>query len=113
MRPRIKLIYDRDCPNVEAARKVLEKALSLAHLPAEWQEWERSHPQSPEYVRGHGSPTILINGQDVDSAPSCSGSACRIYASAGGQLQGVPPVDAIYEAVMQSLRDHESTTMDV
>ena len=106
----VELVYDSDCPNVEATRGRLQRALQEAGLPgASWREWNRASVESPVYVRTHGSPTILVNGQDVASAPSADqGDCCRIYAEEDGQLVGVPPTEAIISALRKA-RAREKT----
>ncbi len=97
---RVELIYDRDCPNVEAARAVLLRAFVETGVPASWAEWDRQAPESPERVRGYGSPTILVNGHDVaGAAPGSGADCCRVYDHGAGQLQGVPPVERIAKAL--------------
>jgi hypothetical protein len=96
----VELIYDADCLNVARAREQLLKALAAVKLPARWTEWNRSDPVSPGYVQHYGSPTILINGQDVAGvAPGEDASSCRIYQHAGGKITGVPTVEEITAAL--------------
>ena len=99
---RIELIFDRDCPNVSKARANLLQAFAEAKQPARWVEWDQSDPESPPYVRSYGSPTVLVDGEDVAGAePSDNVSCCRLYASPSGEMQGMPSVAAIVSA-MQS-----------
>ncbi len=96
----VELIYDLSCPNVEATRAALLRAFAKLDRPPHWTEWERSAPDSPAYARTYGSPTILVDGQDiVQDKPS--GESCRVYAGASGTLGGVPPLDKIVEALIQ------------
>jgi hypothetical protein len=96
----IELIYDRDCPNVEAARAVLREALDKAGLDAEWTEWDREDAASPEYARLFGSPTILVAGEDVSGQDTESdANCCRVYSGSDGGLQGVPEVGAVLAAL--------------
>lgn len=98
--PRIELIYDVDCPNVPEARSQLARAFALLGEPPHWQEWRSDDPKLPRHVRGFGSPTILVDGQDVAvGAGKIDGTAgCRIYATAQG-LCGVPSVEEIAAAL--------------
>lgn len=97
---KVELIYDHDCPNVSAGRAQLERAFARAGIAPKWREWERSAPESPGYVRGYGSPTILVNGKDVEGIhPSDGGSSCRIYRGASGKLQAAPSVETIAAAL--------------
>ncbi len=96
----VELIYDRDCPNVSKTRANLLRAFTEAKQPARWVEWDQSDPESPPYVRGYGSPTVLVGGEDVAGAePSDNVSCCRLYASQSGEMRGEPSVAAIVSAM--------------
>ena len=93
----IELIYEKTCPNIEAARLQLLRAFATAGITPHWQEWEVSTPEAPAHVHGYGSPTILVNGQDV-SGDMTKGDdyCCRVY-SHGENDKGVPAVaDIVY-----------------
>lgn len=98
--PKVELIYDAACPNVEAARQQLRRAFQeLGQSPA-WQEWDRGALSSPAHVRQYGSPTILVDGKDVTGAsPSDGADSCRVYRSEHDGLQGVPPIETITSAL--------------
>ena len=99
----VELIYDADCPNVAAARSQLLEAFAMTGFSARWKEWERSAPDSPEYVRSFGSPTILVDGKDIAGvSPSAGTRACRVYSGNGGTLQSAPPLDLIRTALLES-----------
>jgi len=92
---RVELIYDRDCPNVAQARAELLRAFAQAAIPAQWQEWERSMPESPAYVQQYGSPTVLVEGEDVIPMEGpAEGGCCRLYADDSG-TRGAPPANEI------------------
>ena len=100
---RVELIYDADCPNVAAARSLLIKAFTQTGVSARWREWERGAPDSPEYARRYGSPTILVNERDVGGdAPGTGNAACRIYSNGDGTLSRTPPLEAICAALMSA-----------
>ncbi len=97
---RIELVIDRDCPNVQAARDVLSQALSAAGYASEWTEWDRGAAQSPAYVRSYGSPTILVDRQDVSGNGSESdANCCRVYRDPDGGFRGVPSRESILKAL--------------
>lgn len=99
----VELIFDIDCPNVKDARAQLLQAFANAKLPPDWKEWNRADPESPSYVRSYGSPTILVNGQDVAGAPPSTGAnCCRIYLDKNGQFRGVPSVEEIASALLKA-----------
>lgn len=101
MSHRVELVTDKDCPNVDAARKQLRRALEDAGLRPEWEEWDRESPEAPDHVRQYGSPTILVAGRDVagegtQSAANC----CRVYQTDEG-VRGVPSVEMIVAALRE------------
>jgi len=103
---KIELIYARDCPNVNAARANLVRALSATRLPVRWTEWDRLSPETPSYVRGFGSPTVLVDGRDVGgiSETEAAGACCRIYRSSKSGLTGAPSTDLIARALLHRQR---------
>ena len=102
---RIEMIYDLDCPNVAETRAQLLRAFARVGLPARWREWDRSDPTSPDYVRAYGSPTVLVNGEDVAGEPPAGGSpCCRVYADGSGKLRGTPTVEQIAAALEAARR---------
>lgn len=97
----VELIYDADCPNVAAVRSLLIRAFTRTGVSARWREWDRGSPDSPEYVRGYGSPTILVNGKDiVGVAPDAGTRACRVYSDEHGGLSRTPPLEAVCAALL-------------
>lgn len=105
---KVELIYDGDCPNIKGSRAQLFRAFIQAGVNPHWKEWDRASPESPDYVKAHGSPTILVNGIDVigkaeEDGAAAAASSCRIYNSLGnGKASGVPPLDAITSALVQA-----------
>jgi len=97
---RVELIYDRDCPNVQRARRALLEGFNLAGLQPSWTEWDRMSPDSPAYARTYGSPTILVDGRDVGgAAPGDGGSSCRLYRNGSGAFKGAPSVNQVAQAL--------------
>lgn len=102
--PKLELIYDPDCPNVEPAREQLRRACAEAGVPAQWQEWDRSAAESPAYVQPYGSPTILVDGADVVPGAAMDGQAsCRVYRDADGGIVPAPSTEVIVHALRESL----------
>src|SRR5262249_32081546 len=95
----IELIYDIDCPNVGEARSQLRRALEAAHLPARWKEWIRGESANPPHVAKYGSPTILVDGEDVAATDVADGCTCRLYLDDQGTLRRVPALQAIVAAL--------------
>jgi mercuric ion transport protein len=78
MKDRVERAYDVGCPNVNGAREALLQACAHAGVAASWVQWDRQSPESPGHIRGYGSPTILVHGQDgADAAPGYGEDSCR------------------------------------
>jgi hypothetical protein len=86
---KIQLLYFEGCPNLEPARVALRSAMEVESIAAPIEEIDVGAPAAPVWARGWGSPTILIDGQEVTGAERGTGSSCRVYAG------GAPAVDAI------------------
>ena len=79
----IQLIYSPDCPNVSAARDVLNQALSRFPDPPPVTAVDVTDPRCPAQLRAWGSPTILVDGADVAGSAGPGeevvGPCCRVY----------------------------------
>lgn len=96
----VELIYDVDCPNVDAARALLRDAMRDAGLEPEWVEWDREDPGSPSHARLYGSPTVLVGGRDVSGeGGEADANCCRVYTTADGSLRGVPTRESVLSAL--------------
>jgi hypothetical protein len=89
----VELLYFPGCPNVAVAREQLARAFAAIGLAPGWTEVDISAESAPEHTRGHGSPTILIDRDEVTGVAPVNGSSCRVYA--GSDLPGAPPLDVI------------------
>lgn len=97
--PNIEFIYEQSCPNIADARAQLRLALEQAGLPAHWQEWEHNDPNCPDYARRYGSPSILVDSEDVAAEPPSDAPSCRIYTNNQGRNRGVPDAALIRAAL--------------
>lgn len=97
----VELIYDSDCPNVAEARKLLSRAFTLAGHSPKWSEFDRQAADSPPYAKDYGSPTILVNGQDVAENANNNAACCRLYSHPQG-TSGIPQLEQVVAALKQS-----------
>ncbi|HKK04601.1 MAG TPA: MerC family mercury resistance protein [Gammaproteobacteria bacterium] len=97
--PQVELVYEQGCPNIAAAREQLLRAFDAAGLTPRWSEWDVAEPDAPERVRGYGSPTILIDGDDVAPETANEASCCRVYADSEASNKGVPPLARVVSAL--------------
>jgi copper chaperone CopZ len=86
---KIQLLHFSGCPNVDATRAAVRDALAAEQLDITVEEIDVNAPDAPSWARGWGSPTVLVDGQDVLGAGANNASACRLYEG------GAPSVDAI------------------
>ncbi len=99
----VELIYDKECPNAEAARANLRAAFERLGIRDRWSERESSAPVAPDSFRAHGSPTILVNGRDVAQTTPGDGASCRLYEGEEGCRTGAPPPALIEKALVAAM----------
>lgn len=92
----VELIYIDGCPHVAVARARLREALVSLGSSAVWTEWETGEATSPDRVRGFSSPTVLVDGVDVEGKAPTSGAGCAVG--------GGPSVEALREALTSARR---------
>jgi hypothetical protein len=72
------LIYFQGCPNAALARENLAAALESHGRKAVWEEWDLGAQGTPSAYRRFGSPTILVDGEDVTGVEGRNAAmACR------------------------------------
>jgi hypothetical protein len=96
---RVQLLTFPGCPSAEPARDVLRRALAEMGLPDGFEEVDVSRPETPEALRGWGSPTILVDGRDVAGAAPSAGAACRLYTPGAGEGRGAPALSLVLQAL--------------
>ena len=89
---RIELLYFDECPNWQATLNELRSVLQELHLPEEVHVVRVESEQDAKRVRFLGSPSVRVNGKDVErGAPEGDyGLRCRVY-WVGGRARGAPP----------------------
>ena len=96
----IEILYVADCPNLNPTRRNLDTALQAAGITANVSQTEINDADTAAGLGMHGSPTVLIDGRDAVTNDASAGSlSCRLYAAAGGGMQGAPSVDQLAEAL--------------
>ena len=92
--PTIQLLVFDGCPLADAARSSLQTALDSLGL-RDFEEIDLLDPETPDELRGWGSPTILVGGEDVTGSAKGNGVGCRVYDSE----TGVPGPETIAERI--------------
>ena len=96
---RITLVHVEDCPSLPVARQRLADALGRLGMAAVVDQRLVLTPAEAEATGFRGSPTILIDGQDLFPATAePQGLSCRLYPTDQGP-QGAPTVDGLIEVL--------------
>ena len=106
----IELLYFDDCPNWRSTlndlksilnAQGLEEAVSLIRVPDN---------ESAQVLRFPGSPTVRINGRDIEADAPESGFnlECRIYWSEG-RASGTPSNELLTHAINGASNDGRAT----
>jgi hypothetical protein len=97
---RIDLLYSEDCPSHPEALELLRSVLAERGIAGDLRLQAVGADDEAERLRFPGSPTIRIDGVDVDPSgaagrPSLS---CRIYRLPDGRISPVPARTQLEEA---------------
>ena len=97
----IEILWFKGCPNHHAARALVEEVLREQDIEATIETVEVPDLETGERVRFPGSPTIRVDGKDVEPGYEDTGDytpRCRVYMTPQG-YKGVPDRAWIYETI--------------
>jgi hypothetical protein len=98
---RVEILFVPGCPNYEPAIKRVKKVLASEAVPLEVKKISVNTDDEARALLFSGSPTIRINGDDVEPAQnSAPALTCRLYAN----RTGVPSEEALRSAVARAKR---------
>jgi len=98
----IEVLYVSGCPNYQPAVERIQEVLVSAGVRGEIHGVPVSTESQAKAFRFPGSPTIRINGEDVEpNHTSAPGLACRLYAN----FSGVPSEEVLRLAVSKAKRE--------
>jgi hypothetical protein len=104
---RIEVLYVPGCRNYEPAVERLRKVLASQSVRDKVVTLPVGTPAEAKALRFPGSPTIRINGDDIEpSQASAPGLACRLYAD----QSGIPSEAALRAAVSAAKRASDSSS---
>ena len=101
----IEILYLPDCQNYLPALRNLREAMHEDHVAAPITHIAVCDQAMAERVGFLGSPTIRVNGNDIEPAARSArdvGMCCRRYGTTG-----VPPVAMIRQALREARRQEE------
>jgi hypothetical protein len=98
---KIELFFWKGCPSHPEAKQMLEQVLAERGLETPIAMREVTTQEEAEALRFPGSPTIRIDGRDVDPVGATSRPAlnCRIYYLPDGKVSPVPSREQLEEAI--------------
>src|SRR6266849_1396840 len=101
---KIEVLYSSGCPNHAPAAERVQEALRQERVSVDILEVEVNDFAAAQRAGFLGSPTIRINGQDIEKTARSSqafGLACRTYIDRGAR-SGVPPLEWIRAAIREA-----------
>jgi hypothetical protein len=98
---KIEFLFWRECPSHPEARALLDEVIAARGLDVEVEEREVTTTEEAEQLTFPGSPTIRVDGRDVDPAGASARPAltCRIYYRPDGRVSPVPSREQLEEAL--------------
>ena len=102
----VQFLWFTECANHAAARELLLDVLKEKGIAYELDDIEATDPRIAAEHRFPGSPTIRIDGRDIEPEYQDSGDhtpRCRLYYTSEG-LSGIPERRWIVEAIERELR---------
>ena len=102
---KIELLYFQGCPNHLPAMEMLREVLDLLCREDQIHQVEVRTQAEAEAIRFLGSPSIRINGSDIEPW-ACTAKdfsvSCRTYLD-GAQRGGVPSRELLRRAIMEGI----------
>jgi hypothetical protein len=98
---RIDFLFWRECPSHPEARALLLEVMEERGVEAEVVEHELLTQDEAQELAFPGSPTIRVDGRDVDPEGAAARPAltCRIYHLPDGRVSPVPSREQLEEAL--------------
>jgi hypothetical protein len=97
---RIEVLYVPGCPNYVPAVERVQQVLASESLHVDVHGIPVNSETEAQVLHFPGSPTIRINGKDVEPQQTPPSLSCRLYAS----QSGIPSEAVLHAAVSQAKR---------
>ena len=97
---RVNFLYYEECPSYDLALERLREVMAEEGIPGEVEVVKVETEEQAHQLRFVGSPTIRIDGQDIDP-PSDPRYAltCRVYHLEDNRISALPSKDMIRRAL--------------
>ena len=100
--PKIEFLYWEDCPSHPQAWSLLQEAMAELDMESPVEQIEVVTENDAERLAFPGSPTIRVNGVDIDpdgAAQMGTALTCRVYRLEGGRFSPVPSKEMIKQGL--------------
>lgn len=98
---KVEVLYVADCPSHRPAVRLLKDVLAAEDITAEVTEVLVVDAQMASQLRFRGSPTVRIDGLDIEGESSDAGTiACRLYPDS--HQVGIPPIEMVRLALVRA-----------
>jgi hypothetical protein len=107
---KVEMLYFQGCPHHEPALERVRNVLAAEGITADVLQIEVPNARAAESLRFLGSPSIRINGIDVEGLAPLTGAVgltCRAYLH-GSVREGVPPAEMIRRAIRNARKSDEN-----
>lgn len=95
---RVEILYFEGCPNHVPTVALAKRIVADLGVPADIEEVEITSPEDVERLRFLGSPTVLVDGVDIDPEArdrTDYSYSCRMYSG----VSGLPPKEMLVAAL--------------
>lgn len=99
MKVKLEFQYFEGCPNHKKMNDYLNQAIKGLEDKIELKKVLVENEETAKKVSFRGSPTLLINGEDIEGipAPAEPALACRFY------VNGIPDANKIRQRIIQKI----------
>ena len=105
-RPRVEILYFEGCPNHEPALALVERVATALGVEPEIELVEVPDAESAAHRRFLGSPTVRVDGRDVEPGAEERRDyafSCRIYRGEDGVAER-PQESWVHDALVEAAR---------
>jgi hypothetical protein len=105
----VEYLWWAECPSHDAGYVLLEQALAAEGVTVPIRSFEIVDDDAARRYAFPGSPTIRLNGQDIDPLPEPTGAAepfaltCRAYRREDGRIAPLPSPAQVRAAIRRAL----------
>jgi hypothetical protein len=106
-RPQVDILYFEVCPNHEPTRALVERLARQLRVEPKIELVEVSDPEAALALRFLGSPTVRVNGVDVEPGAKERHDfafSCRIYRREDGASEQQPEESWVRDALIEAAK---------